>query len=64
MGNGNCLFASLDKLVFNDSLESFQLRQLIVNHIKDNKNLYNDYIEGDFEDYVQNMKNNEEFGDK
>ena len=40
LGNGNCLFASLDKLVFNDSFGLFQLRQLIVDHIKDNKDLY------------------------
>ena len=42
--NRNCLFASLDKLVFNDSFGSFQLRQLIVDHIKDNKELYADDI--------------------
>ena len=62
MENGNCLFASLDKLVFNESFGSFQLRQLIVDHIKDNKELYADNIEGDFYDYIQNMKNNGEWG--
>ena len=56
MGNGNCLFASLDKLVFKDSFGSFQLRQLTVDHIKDNKDLYADDIEGDFDDYIQSMK--------
>ena len=43
LGNGNCLFASLHKLVFNDSFGSFQLRQLIVDNIKDNKDLYGWY---------------------
>ena len=43
MGNGNCLLASLGKLVFNDSFGSFQLRQLIVDNIKDNKDLYGWY---------------------
>ena len=61
LGNGNCLFASLDKLVFNDSFGSFQLRQLIVDHIKDNKELYADNIEGDFDDNIQNMKNDGEW---
>ena len=56
------LICSLDKLIFNDSFGSFQLRQLIVDYIKDNKDLYADYIEGDFDDYIQNMKNNEEWG--
>ena len=60
--NGNCLFASLYKLVFNDSFGTFQHRQLIVDHIKDNKDLYADDIEGDFDDYIQNMKNNGEWG--
>ena len=62
MGNRNCLFASLDKLVFNDSFGSFQLRKLIVDHIKDNKELYDDNIKGDFDGYIQNMKNNGEWG--
>ena len=56
--NGNCLFTSLDTLVFKDSFGSFQLRQLIVYHIKDNKDLYTVDIEGDFDDYIQNIKNN------
>ena len=31
---------------------------MIVDHIKDNKDLYAGDIEGDFDDYIQNMKNN------
>ena len=62
MRNGNCLFSSLDKLVFNYSFGSFQLRQFIVDHIQDNKELYADDIEGDFDEYIQNMKNNGEWG--
>ena len=36
LGNGNWLFASLDKLVYNDSFGSFSLRQLIVDRVSDN----------------------------
>ena len=61
MGNENYLFASLDKLVFNDSFGSFQLRKFIVDHIKDNKDPYTEDIEGDFDDYIQNMKNNAKY---
>ena len=57
MGNGNCLFDYLDQLVFNDSFVSFQLRQLIIDHMKDNKDLYADDIEGDLDEYIKNMKN-------
>ena len=63
LGNVNCLFASLDKLVFNDSFWSFFIRELIVDHIKDNrKDLYADDIEDDFDDYIKSMKNNWERG--
>ena len=63
MGNEIYLFASLDKLVLNDSFLSFQLRKLIVDHIKDNKDPYTEDIEGDFDDYIQNLKNNAEYDD-
>ena len=39
----------------------FQFRQLIVDHIKDNKDLYADNIEGNFDDYIQNIKNKGEW---
>ena len=35
---------------------------MIVDHIKDNKDRYEDKIEGDFDDFIQNMKNNGEWG--
>ena len=60
MGNGNCLFASLDKLVFNESFVRSNLDKIIVDHIKDNKDPYTDDIEGDFDDCIQNMKNKAE----
>ena len=56
LGNENCLFASLDQLVFNDNFGSFSLRQLIVNHISDNKELCADDVEGDFDQYKENEK--------
>ena len=35
---------------------------MIVDHIKYNKGLYAEDIEYDFDDYIQNMKNNGEWG--
>ena len=58
LGNRNSLFASLDNLVFKDSFGLFQLRQLVIDHIKNNKDLNAYDIEGDSDDYIQNMKNN------
>ena len=60
--NGNYLFASLDKLVLNDSFGLFLLRQLIVDHISDNKELYADDVEGDSDQYIKKKRNNGEWG--
>ena len=49
-GNGNCLFSSLDMLVFDGSFGSYALRQLIADHINDNKDVYKTTI-------FQNSKN-------
>ena len=40
--NGNCLFLSLDMIVFDGSFDSYA-RQLIADHINDNKDEYRSY---------------------
>ena len=50
--NGNCLFISLDMIVFDGSFGSYALRQLVADHINYNKDVYIDHIEGDFSKYV------------
>ena len=42
-------------IVFDWYFGSFDLRQLIVDHINDNKDVYIDHIEGDFSKYVENF---------
>ena len=51
--NGNYLFSSLDMIVFDGSFGSYTLRQLIADHINNNKDVYIDHIEGDFSKYVE-----------
>ena len=51
--NGNCLFSSLDMIVFDESFGSYALRQLIADHINDNKDVYINHIEKDFSKYVE-----------
>ena len=51
--NGNCLFSSLDMIVFDRSFGSYAIKQLIANHINDNKDVYIDQYEGDFSKYVE-----------
>ena len=56
-GNGNCLFSSLDMIVFDGSFGSYTLRQFIAN-FNDNKDVYIDHIEGDFIKYVEKIRKN------
>ena len=53
--NENCLFSSLDMIVFDESFGSYALRQLIADHINYNKNVYIDLFEGDFSKYVKKL---------
>ena len=39
-GNGNCLFSSLDMVVLDVSFGSYALRQLVDDHINENKEIY------------------------
>ena len=57
LGNGNCLFSSLDMIVFDGSFGSYALRQLIAN-FNDNKDLYIDHIERDFIKYAEKIRKN------
>ena len=54
-GNGNCLFLSLDMIVFDGTFGSYALRQLVADHINDKKKMYIDHIEGDFSKYVEKL---------
>ena len=54
-GNENCIFSSLDMIVFDGSFGSHTLRQLIADHINHNKDLFIDHIGGDFSKYVEKL---------
>ena len=54
-GYKNYLFSSLDMIVFDETFGSYALRQLIVDHINYNKDVYIDHIEGDFSKYVEKL---------
>ena len=58
--DGNCIFSSLDMLIFEGSFGLYARKQLIVDHINDNKDAYIDYIEGDFSKYVEEIRKNGE----
>ena len=56
--NGNCLFSSLDMIVFDGYYGSYAQRQLVADHIDYNKDVYIDNIEGDFSKYVEKIRKN------
>ena len=55
--NVNCLFSSLDMIVFDGSFGSYALRQLIAN-FNDKKDVYIDHIKGNFSKYVEKIRKN------
>ena len=58
LGNGNYLFSSLDKLVFDGCFGSHVLRQLVTDRINYNKDVYIDNFLEDFSKYVEKIREN------
>ena len=56
-GNVNCQSSLLDMIVFDGSFGSYFQRQLVVDNINYNKDVYIDSIEGDFSKYVKKLGN-------
>ena len=54
-GNGNCLFSSLDMIVFDGYFCSYAQRKLIADHINYNKDGYIDNIKEDSSKYVKKI---------
>ena len=57
-GNRNYLFSSLDMITFDGSFCSYAQRQLVVDHINYNKDVYIDNIEAYFSKYVEKKLGN------
>ena len=57
-GNRNYLFSSLDMIAFDESFCSDAQRQLVVDHINYNKDVYIDSIEAYFSKYVEKKLGN------
>ena len=60
IGDGNCLFYSLSKLIFRNMFYYSHIRQLICDKIE-NTNIYDEFIE-DKSEYVKKMRNDKEYG--
>ena len=60
IGDGNCLFYSLSKLIFRNMFYYSHIRQLICDKIE-NTNIYDEFIE-DKSEYVKKRRNDKEYG--
>ena len=51
-------FSSLDIIVFDEFFGSYAQRQLVADHINNNKDVYIDHIKEDFSKYVEKIRKN------
>ena len=49
--DGIWLFSCIDTLCFNRTYGAREMRQLIVNYIRDNQNMFENHADGEFNDY-------------
>ena len=56
------LFSCLDTLYFNGTYGVKEMRQLTVNYIRDNQNMFENHVDGDFNDYWNKMELNKTCG--
>ena len=54
--DGSWLFSCLDTLYFSRTYRAREMRQLIVNYIRDNQNIFENHVDRDFNDYWDKMK--------
>ena len=54
--DGSWLFLCLDILCFNGTYGAREIRQLIVNYIRDNQSIIDNHVDGDFKDYWDKME--------
>ena len=60
--DGSWLFSYLDTLWFNGTYDAREMRLLIVNYIRDNQNMFENHVDGDFKDYSDKMKLDKTWG--
>lgn len=62
-GDGNCQFTSLSDQLYNSPSHHLEVRQMVVNHLKEHPEFYISYIPGDYEEYLEEMEKEGEWGD-
>ena len=50
------LFSCLDTLYFYITYDDREMRQLIVNYIRENQNIFENYVDEDFNEYWDKME--------
>lgn len=62
-GDGNCQFTSLSDQLYNSPSHHLEVRQMVVNQLRQNPEFYNSYIPGDYDEYLEQMEKEGEWGD-
>jgi len=62
-GDGNCLFRSISYQVYGDSQYHGVLREKCMDYVEAERTFFINYIDGDFKEYVNRMRQNGEWGD-
>ena len=60
--NGSRLFSCLDTLCFNGTYGAREMRLLVVNYIRKNQNMFENHVDGNFNDYWDKMKLDKTWG--
>ena len=60
--NGSWLFSCLDTLCFNRTYGAREMRLLIVNYIRDNKKMFENHVNGNFNDYWDKLELDKTWG--
>ena len=61
-GDGNCLFSAISYCLYRDQSLHFRLRQIACDHINENQWFFFDNVTEDFNQYLQRMRKNNEWG--
>eukprot|EP00210_Caulerpa_lentillifera_P000793 g768.t1 len=62
-GDGNCQFSSLSDQLYNSPSYHLDVREMVVEQLRENPDIYASYVPGIYEDYVQKMEGEGEWGD-
>ncbi|KAM4707354.1 OTU domain-containing protein 4 [Discoglossus pictus] len=59
--DGSCLFRAVAEKVLHSQLHHLEIRKSCINYLRENRDLYEAFIEGSFEEYLKRLENPQEW---